>query len=350
MSYIQFLPIFTRIACGVIGKKNTEQLLNFIIKEEKFYYVNLLYDFKEKKANKQLTLLLPGKGCAWAKKNGGCTMCGFSKKIEQLKRKFSDNDLISLYETAVIMTNKNKVVTISIYNAGSFINNDEISEKVQLEIFRRLEKHPTIKNIFIESRAEYINNKKIITLKRVLEGKNLIVAIGLEAQDDKIRNNYIKKGLSKAEYENAIKILKKNRVRVATYILIKPIYLNEKEAIKEAIKSAEYAFKAGTDEVIFESSFVQRCTIMELLYNEKKFTPPWLWTIIEVLKKTYNLGDVRLGGFSDEPPPIAIPFNCKNCSPRIEQLLYNYRENNNIRVFDNSYCDCKKKWEKIIKP
>lgn len=247
------------------------------------------------------------------------------------------------------MTKKDEVKTISIYNAGSFINNEEISEKVQLEIFKKLKRHPTIKNILIESRTEYINNKKILTLKNILGEKKLIIAMGLETQDDKIRNDYIKKGLSKPKYENAIKILKKNRAIIATYILIKPIYLSEREAIEEAVKSAKYAFSAGTNEVIFESSFVQQYTIMEQLYNEKKFTPPWLWTIIEVLKRTNNLGYVRLGGFSDEPPPIAIPFNCKKCSPKIEQSLYDYRENNDIRIFDNLHCDCKKEWEKIIK-
>jgi len=349
MSYIRFLPILINFTSSIIGKKSAESLLSFFSNREQFYHISLLYDFEEKKANKQLTLMLPGKGCAFAKKTGGCTMCGFNKKIEQLKRTFSDNDLIALYKTAEIITIQEKPATISIYNAGSFINNDEISKKVQLNICKEVKKHPTIKNLFIESRAEYITKEKILSLKKELGSKKLTVAIGLETQDDKIRNQYIKKGLSKKEYENAIKILKQNGVKPATYILIKPIYLSEKESIKEAVKSVKYAFRAGSDEIILESSFVQKCTVMEKLYNEKKFSPPWLWSIIEVVKATNNLGNVRLGGFEDEPPPIAVPYNCKECSAKIKKSLQKYRETNDIKILSDLDCKCKKEWKKIIK-
>ena len=349
MSFTQFLPFLIRTTYKLAGRKKAKSLLSYVSNGEQFFYINSLYNFEEKKTTNQLTLMLPGKGCAWAKKTGGCTMCGFSKKIEQIGGKFSDNDLIILYEVAEIMTTNDRPTDISIYNAGSFINDDEISENVQLKICKKVKKHPTIKSLLIESRAEYIADKKILSLKKELSDKKLIVAIGLEAQDDKIRNVYVKKGMSKQEYEQAIKILKQNNVKIATYILIKPIYLTEKEAIEEAIKSAEYAFSTGSDEVIFESSFIQEDTIMEKLYNEKKFKPPWLWSIIEVVKKTYNLGDIRLGGFNDEPPPIAIPFNCPLCSEKIKNSLQKYRETNDIELLNNLHCDCKKEWENIIK-
>jgi radical SAM enzyme (TIGR01210 family) len=329
------------------GKKGGEFFLNLVTKKKQFYSIDSLYDFDEKKAISRLSLSLPGRGCSWAKKTGGCTMCGFYQSVEQINKNFGSDDLIALYKIAEIMTTEDRPVMLTIYNAGSFINDEEIPLKAQEEIFFKVKNHPTIKKLFIESRAEFVTEEKIKILKEAIGRKKIIVGIGLEAQDDKIRNVFIHKGLSKKTYEKAIKILKQNRIKTATYVLIKPIYLDEKQAIKEAIKTAEYAFRAGSDEVIFESSFVQRGTLMEKLYNEKKFSPPWLWSVIEVIKKTNHLGSVRLGGFEDQPPPIAIPSNCPLCSKRIRENLQIYRETNDIDAINNLYCKCKKSWEKF---
>ncbi|MEK7624160.1 MAG: archaeosine biosynthesis radical SAM protein RaSEA [Patescibacteria group bacterium] len=349
MPAINLLPVLIFIIKKVFGKNTASRLLKLLSKNESFYHVNSIYDFDEKKSVKHLVLLLPGKGCAWAQKTGGCTMCGFSQKIRQIGKNFTAQDLIALYKITEIMTEEDKPYTLSIYNAGSFINNEEIPLEVQKIICQRIKQHPTIKKLVIESRAEFVTDDKIKFLKKGLGEKLLIISIGLETQNDKIRNIYIKKGLSKETYENALKIIKQNGARSLTYIFIKPIYLNEREAIDEAINTAKYAFGAGSNEVAFESAFIQEGTVMEQFYRRGEFRPPWLWSIIEVIKGTCNLGDVRLGGFEDEPPPIAIPSNCSKCSEKIEEMMQKYREINDIKLFDNLDCECKKEWQKSVK-
>lgn len=344
MFLINSLPLFAKLG----GKKFINSLLNII--KERFYGIDLIYDFEKKQPITRLTLLLPGRGCSWAcNKSGGCTMCGFPQKVKDIGKNFTKKNLISLYHTAEIITLKNKPLILTTYNAGSFINNNEIPLEVQKEICKRVKNHPTIQTLLIESRAEFVTEKTIKPLKEILGNKNLIIAIGLEAQDDKIRNIYIHKGLSKETYEKAIKIIKEIGAKSSTYVFIKPIFLSEKEAVEEAVKTARYAFECGTDEVNFESAFIQPNTPMEEMYKQKKFTPPWLWSIIEVIKRTYNLGNIRIGGFDDEPPPIAIPYNCSNCSKKIGNVLQKYRENHDINLFNNLECSCKKEWQEIFK-
>jgi archaeosine synthase beta-subunit len=344
MFLINSLPLFAKLG----GKKFIDSLLNMI--KERFYGIDLIYDFEKKQPVIRLTLLLPGKGCSWAcSESGGCTMCGFPQKVKNIGKKFTKKNLISLYETAETVTLKSKPAILTIYNAGSFINNNEIPFETQKEICQRVKNHPTIQTLLIESRAEFVTEERIKPLKNALGSKKLIVAIGLEAQDDKIRNEYIHKGLSKETYEKAIKTIKKMGIKSSTYVFIKPIFLSEKEAIEEAVKTAKYAFECGTNEVDFESAFIQPNTLMEKLYKQKKFTPPWLWSIIEVIKRTYNLGNIHIGGFDDEPPPVAIPRNCSNCSERISDILQNYRENHDINLFNNLSCPCEKEWRKIVK-
>jgi len=350
MFTINLLPILVFIAKKLFGKNAANYFLNLLTKNEGFYHINSIYDFDEKKPVKHLVLLLPGKGCVWAQKTGGCTMCGFSQKIRQIGKNFTAQNLIALYKTAEIMTFEEKPFILSIYNAGSFIKDEEIPLEVQKKICQRVKQHPTIKKLAVESRAEFVTNDKIKFLKKELGEKSLIICIGLEAQNDKIRNVYIKKGLSKETYENALKIIKQNGVRSLTYVFIKPIYLNEREAIDEVVNTAKYAFSAGSYEVALESAFIQEGTMMEKFYLQGEFRPPWLWSIIEVIKKTHNLGYIRLGGFEDEPPPIAVPSNCSKCSKRIKEILQIYRETNDIKIFDNLNCECKEEWQKLIKP
>jgi radical SAM enzyme (TIGR01210 family) len=226
------------------------------------------------------------------------------------------------------------------------LNEKEIPLKTQIEICRKVKTHPFLKLILIESRVEFITEKKIDILKKELGNKILKIGIGLESQDDKIRNFLIKKGLEKKEYEKAVKLLKEKGVKVLTYVFLKPIFLNEREALDEALKTIEYAFRVGTDEVALETAFIQEGTIMEKLFNEGKYKLPWLWSIIEIIRKTYFLGPVHIGGFEDEPPPISIPSNCPLCSEKIRDLIQKYRETHELKLFDNLYCQCYELWKK----
>jgi len=348
MLNLQILLPILEITKKILGEEVSRSLLGLFAGRERFFFTDYIYEFQEKKAMPRLTLLLPGKGCEWAKKTGGCTMCAFGKRALEIGKRFSSKDLLSLYEIAIILTQKDQPFNLSIYNGGSFLNDSEISPEVQLEICRKFYDHPSLKKLLVESRVEFITSKKIQSIKNILKEKTLVIGIGLEAENDKIRNVYIRKGLTKKDYERTVQILKENGVRVLTYVFIKPIYLTEKEAIEEAIKTVEYAFKVGTDEVALESAFVQRGTLMEKLFQENKFKPPWLWSIIEVIKKTHNLGSVQIGGFEDEPSPIAIPSNCPRCSSKIKSLLQQYRETHDINLFNNLKCDCRKLWEKEI--
>ena len=331
------------------GREISLKILNFITKNERFFYIDKIYDFKSLKTIQRLIIFLPGKGCEWFLKSGGCAMCGFAEKAHSIGKFLSGKDLVRLTKIAILMTSSERQANIAIYNGGSFLNENEIPIDAQLRILHLLFQRLDVKEVFIESRAEFIIQKKIETIKKELNNKILTIGIGLEAQDDKIRNAYLRKGLSKKNYENAINLLRQNGARSLSYVFLKPIYLDEGKAIEEAIDTIKYAFRANSDEVALESAFIQKGTIMEKLYNENKFRPPWLWSIIKVIEKTRHLGLVRLGGFEDEPPPIAIPQNCLQCSKNVQEAMQKYRETydlDNLKYLD---CQCKKEWLKLLK-
>lgn len=309
------------------------------------------YDNFSKEATLHGTLLLPGKGCYWARqKSGGCFMCGFKSALSSLgiNRSFSDIEILHLFDLGMfLLKNKNPLV-LNIYNGGSFLNRDEISCSLQKVIFQRVKDNKDIRTLFIESRPEFITSEFLDNLFSNFAPKILKIGIGLESVTDKVRNEYINKGMKKELYEEAVRTARQRGVKILTYVLIKPIFLSEKEAIDEAVKTTEYAFNVGSDEVSFEASCIQKGTKMEQLYRQGQYQPPWLWSIIDVIKGAHNLGNIQIGSFWDFPLPVAKPSNCLKCSAAIEDLINEYRINHNLDVFERADCSCKEEWRKAI--
>lgn len=314
-----------------------------------FFEVDEVYSPFLGRTAKRLVIFLPGKGCSWYKASGGCTMCGFNQKLKEINSlwNFSSEDLIDLFSLAELLSRIEEPEIVAIYNGGSFLNKKEIPLNAQQEIAKKVAISTTAKILFIESRPEFVTEDSL-SLTNLLKGKRLEVGIGLEAVTDEVRLNYIHKGFSLSSYEKALETLKSLNVGILTYVLLKPLFLSEREAIEEAVRTIRYAFSVGSDEVSLSSAFIQQGTLMERAYRNDAFRPPWLWSIIEVVRRTAHLGSVRIGSFKDEPPPVAIPHNCEECSLIVEKTFDDYNLNRIIDVFNNLSCRCKEEWLKEI--
>lgn len=342
---------------GLLNKINLDRvnknLLRFLLALSGIKISHAYYKYSHILKNPVLnaTILLPGKGCAWARQEGGgCTMCGFQSALSSIgiKRNFSDAELLRIFDLGLDVARSKRAQIINIYNAGSFLNENEVPKVVQEGIAARVKDSPDIREAFIESRPEFINTNTLNNLVSLLRPKGLKVGIGLEAEDDIVRNQHINKGISKEAYEGAVKAAHSAGARVLTYLLIKPLGLREKEAIEEAALSAKYAFSHGSDEVSFEAACIHKGTKMEESYKSGEYRPPWLWSVIEVLKRAHLTGNVQIGSFWDFPAPLAKPYNCIKCSSRIEKLLGEYRKSHDITIFYNLNCSCKTSWLKEL--
>lgn len=318
----------------------------------KYSYTDHIFDPLEGKAICRWILMLPGAGCSWAKqKNGGCHMCGFKKETQKytLGLKFPSFIFTKLFDEGYEAVKESQPELLSIFNGGSFLNDQEIPLYAQLKLCEQAGNINSLNKVLIESRPEYISSNSISRLVSRLKEKKLIVGIGLECVSDEIRVKSVNKGFTKDDYARAVETLKKSGSMALTYIFFKPLHLSEKEAIEEAIESARYAFSAGSDYVVFNSALIQKGTRMEELFLKGEFTPPWLWSVIEIAKRAHHLGPIRIGDLNDEPTPIASPKNCEKCTPHLLDLLKKYKETSDLTIFENSDCGCKNEWrEKVL--
>lgn len=310
------------------------------------YYKDASYSYISDSLETKLLILLPG-GCYWAKsEKGGCTMCGFQQAVDEFTggKKISDDEIWAIFESAPI--GDPEIRNVTIFTGGSFT---ELAPAIQEKIFERLGRQNHIREVYIETRPELVKMEKMKILLGLLDkSQTLKVGIGLEAQDDRIREVLINKGFTKQQYEEAFNILKGLQIRILTYIFLKPPGLSEKQALEEAILTAQYAFGLGTDEIAIESALVQPGTTMHEDYKKGNFSPPWLWTIIELIQKIQRLGPLHLGGFMDEPQPIAIPSNCGQCSNSVREALERFRQTYNPAELKGLDCACKHVWRRKI--
>jgi len=283
--------------------------------------------------------MLPGAGCEYWKKTGGCSMCGFNNATQKYSHGFLFPTLIFWLMYKLARRTITTASELTIFNGGSFFNDREIPPRFKKWLYQEVAKDPLIGHLTVESRCEYITEEAAGSATQSLGGKKMTIAVGLESQDDYVRNVLIKKGLKKTVFEQKVALAHKVGATVSAYVFLKPLGLSEEGALKETVKTIQYALAVGVDKIDLSCAFVQENTPMARAYYEGKFSPPSLWTILRIIKLVQeNNWPVSIGGFTDEPPPIAIPANCSNCSPQIYEAIEQFRQTNTLGDIPQCVC------------
>ena len=284
-------------------------------------------------------IIFKTRGCSWALKSG-CSMCGYFN--DSAWKKVNDTDLLEQYNKAMERYKDQRFVKI--FNSGSFLDDTEIKENVRTKILKDLSKKA--EKISFESRPEYITKNSIKKIKDILKENIIEIGIGLETADDKIRKEKINKGFSFKEYKKATDILKENNIKIKTYVLIKPPHLTEKESIEDAIKTVK-KIKDITDTISFNPCNVQNKTYVNYLWKEKKYRPPWLFSIIEILKESKKIvgNKVRLKCDISGGGNIRGAHNCRECDKNFLKVISDFSINQNTKIFENLKCHCIEKYK-----
>lgn len=270
--------------------------------------------FFEGKTVNRVMVVLRANGCEHYKKNGGCSMCSHFNGTDR-NANITTEEYIEQWESVLsgknfdndnIKFNINDYPVVCVYNLGSLLNKNEISMEAVRYIFQSLNKQKGVKKVIIESRAEYITEETVSNIRDVYTNGILEVGIGIESTNTTIREICHHKELEDLEIaKEAIKILHKYNCKALAYINFKPIFLTEKEAIEDAIKTALDCFNMGFDAISIEPTSLQDYSLANYLYQLGQYRVPWLWSIRDVVQGIYNnidtrYLDIRLGGYFDE--------------------------------------------------
>jgi len=312
------------------------------IREENYFGVNY----------KRVIIYLLTNGCEWALKEGnGCVMCGHLAKQLRTNETLDYRDLQHQFRDEFRKLDFGKHPVLNLYNNGSFFNDREIPKNARTEILEQIKDNTDVKVLVLESRPEYINEDTLEELTATAKTHYVEIAVGLEVIDDLVRLICINKGFRLESFDlaiSAVNKMKNNNINMRTYVLLKPPFLTEREGIEHAIRTIGYAGEKGCSAVSLEACTIQEYTLTQILYESGNYRPPWLWSIVEVIKKSTDQIKLVAGLFQFFPSSQKVPYNCDDCSERVIEALKEYNRTFDLAVFDHLDCDCKKEWYKEI--
>ena len=285
------------------------------------------------------TVIFRTRGCAWWWKSG-CTFCGY---FNDVRDDVTADDLFAQWDEAKLRLDDFEGCSmVKVYTSGTFFEDRENPPEWQEAILK--ETHERDMHLVIEAQAQMCTPEKIAWVAERHPG--CTVAIGLEAYDDAVLRFHVNKGFSTKQWHRSIDMLRENGLRVKTYLLFKPPFMSEGDALELTSKWVSEVAPLS-DDVSVNPMNIQRGTIVDRLYRNREYRPPWLWSLVEMLERTHD--DIAESGARIIVHPTAGgrprgAHNCGSCDADVVAAIERYSVSADIREFVNLDCECRGVW------
>jgi len=291
-----------------------------------------------------LTIILNTGGCRWARA-GGCTMCGYvAESVEG--GTVPHEDLMMQVERCLDHEREHTeepAGQVKIYTSGSFLDEREVPAETRAAIAETFSDRD---RMVVESLPDFVDREKLAEFTD--RGIATDVAVGLETATDRVRQDCINKYFEFAAFERAAAEATAAEAGVKAYLLLKPPFLSEGEAIADMTESIRRCGAVeGVHTVSMNPTNVQRYTMVEGLYRAGGYRPPWLWSVAEVLCATAENDIIvvsdPVGHGSDRGP-----HNCGECDDRVQRAIKDFNLRQDPTVFEQVSCSCEATWEAVV--
>ena len=285
------------------------------------------------------TVILRTKGCVWWWKSG-CTFCGY---FNDVRDDVTAEDMFSQWEEAKRVTNDFRdCKMVKVYTSGTFFEDRENPPEWQEHVLR--ETYQMGLHLVVEAQAQMCTPEKLEWVAERHPG--CTVAIGLEAYDNTVLRFHANKGFSLKQWHKAVEILRDNSLRVKTYLLFKPPFMSEGDALEHTISWVSEVSKIS-DEVSINPMNIQRGTIVDRLFRNREYRPPWLWSLVEMIIRTHDdvsKTDCRVIVHPTAGGKSRGSHNCGSCDSKVVAAIERYSVSGNLGEFNRLECECKKVW------
>ena len=99
-----------------------------------------------------------------------------------------------------------------------------------------------------------------------------------------------------------------------------------------------------------EACTVQDYTLVKYLYDQGLYKPPWLWSILEIVRGSHHSNDQKLiiGLFQFYPSPQTVPNNCELCNDRVMEAIRKYNRTLDLSYLNDIDCPCQEEWRECL--
>ncbi len=300
-------------------------------------------DYYQGEVLPSLTIILKTGGC----RHNRCRMCSY--RFERYPESSGDRLaplLLSQLDWIRSRYDLDEIRMVKIYTSGSFFDPDEVPPGVVHAAAHLLRG----KLVVAETRPEFVDAGRLGEFQAGIDTGEwetpLTVAIGLETTSDFIREKCIDKGFSWQDFLSAVGEARGAGAGLKTYLLHKPLFLTEHEALTDMEQSIRTVSRY-TDLISMNPCTVQRHTELEYYWKMGAYRPPYLWSVLSILisAPVFVSCDPLGGGRSRGP------HNCGSCDHDIVRAIRDFSLSNDrgllLDVFEKG-CRCREEWESVL--
>lgn len=249
------------------------------------------------------SVLLTNKECPWH-----CLMCDLWKHT--LKSTVPRGAIPAQIDYALAQFGV-RPEQLKLYNSGSFFDPAAIRPEDYPAIAQRV---AFAEHVIVEAHPRLIGEKSL-RFRDLLAG-SLEVAVGLETAHPDVLPR-LNKRFTLEHFARAAAFLRREGIALRAFVLVKPPFLDDAQAIEWAVKSASFAFDCGAGVVSLIPTRAGNGALDRLLLSGE-FSPPSLGVLEQALERTLELGAGRVFADTWDLKRFA---SCSACFTRRERRL-----------------------------
>jgi len=271
------------------------------------------------------------RGCYWARASG-CSMCGY---VNDVAREVSTEDLLHQLDR-VLGKHANQPI-VKVYTSGNFFDDHEVPPEAREKILKEL--GDRCDKVIVETLSHMLRRDQLERAIGFVD--EFEVAFGLESTNERVLRYSVNKVWGLPEHAKVAGLVHELGATVKTYLLVKPPFLTEREAIEDAVRSGHDA-DPHSDTISFNPVNVQSHTVVDRLFRRGEYRPPWLWSVAEVLERTRDL-KARVKSHPTAGGRARGAHNCGSCDLRVADAIEEFSLG--LRGdFEDLGCACKDVW------
>jgi hypothetical protein len=185
---------------------------------------------------------------------------------------------------------------LSVGNEGSILDEKRFPPDAFSHLIQKANEIKSLKVLSLETRPEYITERNMKAILKTSTADKIDVTIGFETVADELRNGILKKHLNRKYFEKMMVLLGKLKVRLTSYVMLKPgPTMSEEEGIEEALATIRYLARkchaAGTELVIYlNPTYVAKDSPLAAIMKETGYRPPRIQSVVRTIIEARNLG------------------------------------------------------------
>lgn len=272
-----------------------------------------------------------------------CTMCPFTNYNNFGLHSANADGLREQVATLLARTDDEPDYDmLALYNDGSFFARREVPLDVQVDIARRVA-DTGVRRLVVESLPQFVTAETLAPFVEALGDVQLEVGIGLQSADRLVRETLVNTRVSRKAFESAVMMMQGAGVIPKVYLMIKPPFLTEEEAVTDVIASTAYVASLGVGGVTLCPTRLAPNTVAWRLHERGHYNAPNLWTVVDAVRGAHLKAAVRVACINMRGTDFdsVYPDSCERCSDSIVDGLVAYSVSGDLSDLPTS-CECRR--------